>query len=200
MLTYRSSASTPTLSCPTALAAASVEPEPANGSRITPSSSGRTDRTKCRKNACGLSEGWGAMARSARGVGLDLITSPNGRSAPIRRYPPVFHFRKLSWTRPSNGRRSITHGSHIPRGITLTSENSRWAFFGRPPPRIVITSRTMFPRGSSPASVMAEATMWERRALLAMRMFAPGTTTRLRRDPNRLKTCEARGDRHRQAR
>jgi hypothetical protein len=34
------------------------------------------------------------------------------------------YLRRLSWTRPSIGRRSTTHGSNIDRGMTLTPSNS----------------------------------------------------------------------------
>ena len=44
-----------------------------------------------------------------------------------------------------------------PRGITVTPENSSCAFFGRSPPRIVMTSRVTTPRFTSPASASAAA-------------------------------------------
>ena len=52
----------------------------------------------------------------------------------MRRSPPVPHRRRLSCTRPSMGLRNKPQGSQFPRGITLTSGNSSWAFFGRSPP------------------------------------------------------------------
>ena len=106
-------------------------------------------------------DGCGAISRSPFGVGRDGITSPNGRSGDGRRNPPVLWRLRLSCTRPSTGLRSTTHGSNIDRGITLTFWNSWWAFFGRSPPRIVMTRRMMVPRGSSPPSAMAEPTMWD---------------------------------------
>src|SRR2546428_213264 len=114
----------PILGYPTEFAAASVEPDPANGSRITPSPSGSAARTTRLRKSCGFNDGWGTILRSALDVGLDRITSPNGLSADGRRKPPVLHLRRLSCTRPSIGRRNTTHGSHIDRGITLTSRNS----------------------------------------------------------------------------
>ena len=111
----------PTLSQPTAFAAASVEPDPANGSRTSPRPRGNTARTTWRRNAWGFSEGCGAIARSIRGVGYEAMTSPNGRFAPGRRNPPVPQRLKLSCTRPSSGCRKITQGSNIDLGMTLTS-------------------------------------------------------------------------------
>ena len=96
--------------------------------------------------------------RSSGRVGPESITSPNGRSAEMRRNPPTPHLRRLSWTRPSSGLRNVSHGSHIDRGMTLTPGNSSCAFFGRSPPRIVITRRTISPRRSNPASVTTAAT------------------------------------------
>ena len=57
ILKYRLSLSTPMLRYPTASAAASVEPAPAKGSRITPFPSGRTPRTTWRKKAWGFKLG-----------------------------------------------------------------------------------------------------------------------------------------------
>jgi hypothetical protein len=127
------------------------------------------------------------ILRSFAEVGLDLMTSPNGLWAHGRRKPPVFHRRRLSCTRPSNGRRNTTQGSHIDRGITLTPSNSSWAFFGRSPPRMVIVKRTMLPRTSSPASAIADVTMCDKRGLLATTMFAPGRATRASSKPSFLK-------------
>jgi hypothetical protein len=177
----------PMLAYPTASAAANVEPDPANGSRSVPAPSGNTARTSLRRNSCGFNDGWGAIWRSALGVGLERITSPNGCSADGRRKPPVIHFRRLSCTRSSGGRRSITHGSHIERGITLTPANSRCAFLGRSPPRIVIVSRTMYPRSSNPLSTIADATICESNGLLAITILAPGTVARISSIPRREK-------------
>ena len=86
------------------------------------------------------------------------MTSPNGASSETRRSPPVPHFLRLSWTRPSIGLRNSSHGSHLERGMTVTSRNSSWAFLGRSPPRMVMTSRTISPRRSNPARPTAAAT------------------------------------------
>ena len=109
--------------------------------------------------------------------GPESITSPNGRSAEMRRNPPTPHLRRLSWTRPSSGLRNVSHGSHIERGMTLTPGNSSCAFLGRSPPRIVITRRTISPRRSNPASVTAAATRYETSGFDATSTFAPGTRT-----------------------
>ena len=57
----------------------------------------------------GFAHAWGfrlgceARVLSLFLVGADAITSPKGLSTKGRRNPPVFHFLKLSWTRPSRG-------------------------------------------------------------------------------------------------
>ena len=66
----------------------------------------------------------GASLRSVARVGAATMTSPKGLSSLGRRNPPVPHFRKLSCTRPSNGRLKTSQGSHMDLGITLTSLNS----------------------------------------------------------------------------
>ena len=118
------SISIPTLSYPTATAAAIVEPPPMKGSSTTPVPSGSEARTICRMNACGLREGCGAIARSSGRVGAERMTSSNGLSCDTRRSPPVFHLRRLSWTRPSQGFRKTPQGSQQAQGITVTSPNS----------------------------------------------------------------------------
>ncbi len=52
------------------------------------------------------------------------MTSPKGLFGVGRRKPPVFHFLRLSCTRPSRGFRQTIHGSHIERGMTLIVPNS----------------------------------------------------------------------------
>ena len=89
-----------------------------------PSPSGSAALTILRRNDWGFKEGCGAILRSDADVGFERITSPNGLLAETLLNPPVFHLRRLSWIRPSGGRRNTTHGSHIDRGITLTSSNS----------------------------------------------------------------------------
>ena len=79
------------------------------------------------------------------------MTSRNGVWSEVRRRPPVPHLRRLSCTRPSIGLRNSPHGSQLDLGITLTSGNSSCAFFGRSPPRSVLTMRTISPRFSKPA-------------------------------------------------
>src|SRR6266446_4267766 len=71
---YVGSRSKPILSYPTELAAARVEPEPANGSRITPSPRGKTALTTHRKKSWGFNDGCGAISFSAREVGFERIT------------------------------------------------------------------------------------------------------------------------------
>ena len=44
------------------------------------------------------------------------MTSPNGASSETRRSPPVPHFLRLSWTRPSIGLRNSSHGSPLGTG------------------------------------------------------------------------------------
>ena len=124
-------------------------------------------------------------------VGCEAITSPNGLSGVGRRNPPVFHLRKLSCTRPSSGLRNISHGSHIERGMTLTSENSSWAAFGRSPPRIVITNRIISPRRSSPASASAIATMKESKGFDATTTLAPGTSFGIKSLPHLTKNSRS---------
>src|SRR5436190_49297 len=153
------------------------ERAPAKVSSTVPSPSGNTARTIFRMNACGFRLGCGASARSCLRVGADAITSPNGWSFEGRRNPPVFHRRRLSCTRPSIGLRKISHGSHIERGMTLTSVNSVCAALGRSPPRIVIVKRMISPRRSNPARVTAFATTNDRSGLDAIKTCAPGTTT-----------------------
>ncbi len=102
-------------------AAASVAPEPANGSMTMPSPSGSTVRTTCRRKAWGFRLGWGANRRSSGRVGLDWITSPKGCASDTRRSPPVLHFLRLSCTRPSSGLRKSSQGSYIDLGNTVTS-------------------------------------------------------------------------------
>src|SRR6266446_3545986 len=181
----------PTLAYPTDSHAASVEPEPANGSSTMPLPSGSTPRISCRKKDWGFRLGCGASARSEGRVGEDSTTSPNGRSAEILLKPPVPHFRRLSWTRPSSGLRNTSHGSHIDRGMTLTSENSTCASLGRSPPRIVITNLTISPRRSRPDRDSAFDTTYERRGLLATTTFAPGTSTGRRRAAQAVKNCSS---------
>lgn len=174
-LKYVLSFSIPMLLYPIASAAANVEPAPAKVSTITPSPSGSTPRISFRKKSCGLRLGCGAQALSFVLVGDEAITSPKGLSGPGRRNPPVFHFLRLSCTLPSMGFLNSTHGSHIERGITLTSLNSSWAAFGRSPPRMVMTSRMISPRRSSPASDRADDTMCDNNGFDATTTFAPGT-------------------------
>ena len=109
-------------------------------------------------------------------VGADGITSPKGLSLLGRLSAPVFHFRRLSCTRPSIGSRKRSHGSQFERGITLTSGNSAWAALGRSPPRMVVVSRMISPRRSRPARASAPATMKERRGEEATKTCAPGTS------------------------
>jgi len=158
-----------------ASAAANVEPDPAKGSKSTPCPSGSTPRTSFRRKAWGLRLGCGARARSLLRVGEEAMTSPKGLSALGRRKPPVFHFRRLSCTRPSIGLRNSSQGSHMERGITLTSLNSSCAAFGRSPPRMVMTRRISSPRRSRPARAKAPETICDSRGLLATTTFAPGT-------------------------
>jgi len=47
----------------------------------------------------------------------------------------------------------MPHGSKHDFGITVMSANSRWAFFGRSPPRSVWTTRINSPRFSKPAAM-----------------------------------------------
>ena len=117
------------------------------------------------------------------------MTSENGWSLEMRRSPPVFHLRKLSCTRPSQGLRNSPHGSHEERGMTVTSANSRCAFFGRSPPLNVCTSRIISALFSKPASSSGRYTRWERRGLVAMKMWAPGTMTRKARRAKSEKKC-----------
>src|SRR6202048_5347830 len=121
IFTYFGSLATPILLYPRKLAAANVDPLPANGSSTTPSPNGSAARTSLRIKSCGFSDGCGATLRSTFKVGREGITSPNGGSFDGRRKPPVLYLRRLSWTRPSIGRRSTTHGSNIDRGLTLTT-------------------------------------------------------------------------------
>src|SRR2546422_9340343 len=129
--------SRPMLLSPQAVAAAIVEPEPMNGSKIVPSPSGSAARAICRRKFCGFKDGCGAISLSRRLAGDDWIRSLKGSESEIRRNPPVFHFLRLSWTLPSHGLRNRPHGSQHDLGITVTSENSSCAFFGRSPPRNV---------------------------------------------------------------
>src|SRR5262249_56025756 len=119
----------------------------------------------------------GGRGRGELWVGAEGITSPKGRSFDGRLNPPVFHFRRLSCTRPSIGFRKTSHGSHIERGMTLTPENSSWADLGLSPPLIVITRRTISPRLSSPTRASAAETTYDKSGLLATTTFAPGTRT-----------------------
>src|ERR1035437_261792 len=147
------SISSPILVYPTATAAAIVDPAPITGSSTVPIPSGRDALTIWRMNACGFSEGCGAILRSSARVGDDRITSEKGASAATLLSPPVFHLRRFSCTLPSHGFRNRPHGSQADRGITVTSENSLCAFFGRSPPRNVWTSLMISPRFSKPAAI-----------------------------------------------
>ena len=71
-------------------------------------------------NVWGLSEGWFERDRSEARVGALRITSQKGLSASGRLSPPVFHFLRLSSTRPSHGLRKSAQGSKAERGITVT--------------------------------------------------------------------------------
>src|SRR2546422_4146104 len=146
-----------------------VEPPPINGSSTVPMPSGSEARTICRMNAWGLSDGCGASARSSRRVGAERMISSNGWSGESRLRPPVFHFRKLSCTRPSQGFRKSPQGSQLDRGITVTSADSPCAFLGRSPPRSVFTSRMISPRFSKPASIIGTYTRCESNGLVAMK-------------------------------
>lgn len=159
---------------PTASAAASVDPAPANGSTTVPSPRGSAPLTTSRRNPCGLRLGCGAIVRSLFPVGAERITSPNGAESDGLRKPPVCHFRKLSCTRPSIGFRNKTHGSHIDLGNTLTPSNSSWAAFGRSPPRMVITNLIIAPLRSNPASESAPETISTSNGFEATTTFAPG--------------------------
>lgn len=68
-LKYSESTSIPMLSSPQAVAAAIVEPEPMNGSKIVPSASGRDARTICRMKPWGFKVGWGAIFFSSPRAG-----------------------------------------------------------------------------------------------------------------------------------
>src|SRR6266446_2583935 len=134
---YSSLTSSPTLRNSQAVAAAIVEPEPMNGSRMVPSPSGSAARTICLRKFCGFNDGCGAISLSRRLAGEDKMRSLKGSDSEIRRKPPVFHFLRLSWTLPSQGLRKRPHGSQHDLGMTETSANSAWAFLGRSPPRRV---------------------------------------------------------------
>lgn len=138
---------------------------------------GNTPLTTWRRKPWGFRLGCGASARSSRRVGDDRITSPKGFAGDGRRKPPVPHLRRLSCTLPSRGLRKTSQGSHIDLGITLTPLNSAWAPFGRSPPRLVVTSRTISPRRSSPACASDAATKYDISGLAATTTFAPGTST-----------------------
>ena len=92
-----------------------------------------------------------------------------------RRRAPAFHLRRLSCTRPSSGSRNSSQGSHLERGITLTSGNSRCAALGRSPPLRVVVRRMISPRRSMPARARAPATMKESSGDEATKTCAPGT-------------------------
>ena len=179
----------PMLCKPHASAAARVDPEPANGSSTTPLPSGKLDRTNGRRNACGFRDGCGAMARSGPRAGADFIKSLNGSLSENRRSPPVPHFRRLSWTRPSQGRRKIPHGSKHDFGMTVTSTNSSCAFFGRSPPRSVCTSRINIPRCSNPAEMNGSNTKYDNSGFVAINTWAPGTSTGYNNMHSLLKNC-----------
>lgn len=110
ILKYSVLISSPMLRSPQAEAAAVVDPEPMNGSRMTPSPSGSAARTSCRRKCCGLSDGCGAISRSRPRAGEEQIKSRNGSVAEIRRSPPVFYVQRLSCTRPSRGLRTGSLG------------------------------------------------------------------------------------------
>lgn len=142
-------------------------------------------------NACGFSDGCGAIPRSSRRAGAEAITSKNGFSPDILRNPPVAHFRRLSCTRPSQGLRKSPQGSHAERGITDTSSNSLCAFLGRSPPRKVCTRRITSPRFSNPAPIIAMYTYCESSGLDAIMMWPPGTNTRTAIFANLVKNDES---------
>lgn len=121
---YSASISIPILSRPHAIAAAIVDPDPMNGSTMMPFPIGSEARTICRMKLCGFKDGWGATVLSNPRAGDDWMRSRNGSSADRRASPPVIHFRRLSWTRPSHGLRNSPHGSQHERGITETCGNS----------------------------------------------------------------------------
>jgi len=160
---------------PQALAAAIVEPDPINGSRIVPSPNGSEARTIWRIKCWGFNEGCGAASRSPFRATDEGITSRNGSSGEILLNPPVFHLRRLSCTRPSQGFRNSPHGSQPDRGITETRSNSSSAFFGLSPPRSVWTNRMISPRFSNPAFRKGSYTKWETSGLVAIKTCAPGT-------------------------
>ena len=56
---------------PIASAAAMVDPDPANGSRMIPFPNGNAALTNCRRKDCGFKLGWGANDRSDVLVGAD---------------------------------------------------------------------------------------------------------------------------------
>ena len=87
------------------------------------------------------------------------------------------------------GLRNRPHGSQLARGITLTPGNSSCAFLGRSPPRSVFTMRTISPRFSKPAAINGSYTRCDTTGFVAMNTCAPGTTTRMRRCPNRSKNA-----------
>jgi hypothetical protein len=68
------------------------------------------------------------------------------RWATQRRFPLALSARALPAARNSN------HGSNIERGITLTSGNSTWAFFGRSPPTSSSPADDLTASNPAPAS------------------------------------------------